>query len=606
MNIIRTFAPLLRPAATCGCFATTVLAGSTLALSAANTDTTEFASVSTAGAQGNGLTYWGNGPSDRYISADGRFVVFHSEASNLVLGDTNGRPDVFVRDTLMGTTERCSVSSAGIQGDGASNYPSISGDGHYIAFESTATNLVAGDANGWADVFVRDRVAGTTELVSLSSTGAQANCYSVRPSISADGRFVAFTSCSTNWIPGKVQALNDIFVRDRQAGTLEWINPPQTTPNNNHHSGYSSISDDGRIVVYASLANDLAPTSFNTLYTSQIYARDRQTATTEWISVCSYVSGEASDSYEPSMSGDGRFVAYESDATTAVPNDTNSKRDIFVRDRQTALTERVNVSSSGAQAVTVGSSVSTGSSHASISGDGRYVAFDSYATNLDASDALPFNYEDIFVRDRLTGTTTLESASTSGAQGNSSSENSTISADGLSIAFASFATNLVASDTNFAPDVFVRRTATPTNQAYCTAGTSTNACVPSISAAGVASASAGAGFTLSVVNVDGQRAGLLFYGVAGPLVSPWGANGSSFLCVKAPTQRMSAQNSGGAAGTCNGVLSEDWNAFIAANPGALGQPFVGGDLVWAQGWYRDPASTKTTALSNALLFGVAP
>ena len=573
-------------------------------LSAGGSGTTECASLTSTGVQGNGNSYWGNGPSDRYISADGRFVAFRSESSNLAPGDTNGQPDVFLRDMLTGTTERVSVSTAGVQGDGASALPSISGDGRYVAFESDATNLVAGDTNGWTDVFVRDRIAGTTELVSLSSAGAQANCQSSRPSINADGRFVAFTSCTTNWIPGKVQALNDIFVRDRLLGTTEWVNPPLLVANNNHHSGTSSISDDGRYVTYASLANTLAVTSFDTLYTSQIYTRDRQTATTEWTSVCTAVSGEACDSYEPSISGDGRFVAYESDSTTAVPNDTNGYRDIFVRDRQAATTERVNVSSTGAQAVTVGPSVSVGtSSHGSISRDGRYVAFDSCATNLDPADALPFNFQDVFVRDRLTGTTTLASANGAGAPGSSLSENPAISADGLSIAFASFATNLAGPDTNFAPDIFVRRYAA---QCYCTAGTSTNGCMPAISATGQASASSGTGFTLSVANLEGQKSGLFFYGLSGPIASPWGGGSSSFLCVEAPTQRMLTHNSGGTAGACNGALSEDWNAFIAATPTALGQPFSGGESVSAQAWYRDPPSSKTTALSNALSFSVAP
>jgi hypothetical protein len=277
-----------------------------------------------------------------------------------------------------------------------------------------------------------------------------------------------------------------------------------------------------------------------------------------------------------------------------------------VRDRQAATTERINISSTGEQAVTVGPSVSTGSSHGSISRDGRYVAFDSYATNLDPSDTLAFNVLDIFVHDRETGVTTLESASSTGAQGNSESETPAISADGQSLAFASFATNLAGPDTNFAPDFFVRRRANSITQPYCTAGTSTNGCVPSISSTGSASATAGSGFTLSVTNIDGQRASVLFYGVNGPIASPWGAGSSSFLCVKAPTQRMLAHNTGGTAGACDGLLSEGWNAFIAANPGALGQPFSGGEAVWAQGWFRDPASAKTTALSNALVFTVGP
>lgn len=584
-----------------------VAAGLALTVKGSDNGTTQCASLSSAGAQGNGNSYWGNSPSDHYISGDGRFVAFHSESSNLTPGDAGFWSDVFVRDNVLGTTECVSVSNAGVYGNGASRMPSISVDGRFVAFDSDATNLVAGDANNQRDVFVHDRLTGTTELVSLWNGGVQANDHSQRPSISADGRFVAFESVATNWIPSKTIAVGDIFARDRQLGTTEWVSPNLSgLPNNNHHSGQPSISDDGRYVAFASLAGGLAPTSFDTTFTSQVYVRDRQTATSEWISVCTLVSGEACDSYEPSISGDGRFVAYESDSTVVVPNDTNGVRDVFVRDRQTGLAERVNVSSSGAQAVTVGPSVSTGSSHGSISRDGRYVAFDSYATNLDPLDVQAFNFEDIFVRDRQTGVTTLVSKNNSGVQGSSSSENPAISADGSSVAFASFATNLMTLDINFAPDIFVRTRGTSITQTFCTAGTSSNGCAPSISASGVASATSGSGFTLAVTNVDGQRAGLLFYGLDGPLATPWAPGGTSYLCVKAPTQRMSTHNSGGTSASCNGVLSEDWNGFLAANPVALGQPFVGGETVWAQGWFRDPPAPKTTSLSGGLIFTVAP
>jgi hypothetical protein len=140
---------------------------------------------------------------------------------------------------------------------------------------------------------------------------------------------------------------------------------------------------------------------------------------------------------------------------------------------------------------------------------------------------------------------------------------------------------------------------------YCTAGTTTSGCVPAISGTGNASASAGAGFTISIAEVEGQKAGLLFYGVTGAKSAPWGA-GTSYLCVKTPAQRMSKQDSGGTAGACDGVLSEDWNAYIAAHPNALGQPFAAGATVWAQGWFRDPPAPKSTNLSDALVFQLLP
>jgi hypothetical protein len=138
---------------------------------------------------------------------------------------------------------------------------------------------------------------------------------------------------------------------------------------------------------------------------------------------------------------------------------------------------------------------------------------------------------------------------------------------------------------------------------YCSASTTTNGCVPTITSAGSASASSGSGFTISVGGLESHKLGLIFYGIHGPLASTWGA---STLCVKAPTQRMHAYDSGGSPGLCNGLISEDWNLFLATHTTALGQPFAGGETVWAQGWFRDPPSAKTTALSNGLVFSVAP
>jgi hypothetical protein len=138
---------------------------------------------------------------------------------------------------------------------------------------------------------------------------------------------------------------------------------------------------------------------------------------------------------------------------------------------------------------------------------------------------------------------------------------------------------------------------------YCTAGTTTNGCLASLTSAGSASATAGSGFTLMATSVEGAKSGLIFYGISGQIASPWGTS-SSYLCVKAPTQRTATQSSGGTNGACDGTLSIDWNQFIAANPTALGAPFAGGETVQAQAWFRDPPSPKTTNLSDALQFTV--
>ncbi len=144
----------------------------------------------------------------------------------------------------------------------------------------------------------------------------------------------------------------------------------------------------------------------------------------------------------------------------------------------------------------------------------------------------------------------------------------------------------------------------PAPVSYCTPGTSTNNCVPAISGVGWPSASASSGFTIQVANVEGGKQGLIFYGTSGRTASPWGA--TSFLCVKSPTQRMTLASSGGTAGQCNGSLAVDWLAYLNANPFALGAPFVAGETLNAQAWYRDPPAAKTTNLSNALEFAPVP
>src|SRR5438094_1790918 len=194
-----------------------VLAGALALLATparASAGTTERVSVDSAGNAANASS---GAPA---ISADGRFVAFLSDATYLVPGDTNGEPDVFVHDRQTGTTERVSVASDGTEGNppaGAGNgKPAISAAGRFVAFDSSASNLVPGDTNR-QDVFVHDRLTGTTELVSMDSVGIQGNGWSYSPAISADGRFVAFDSSASNLVPGDTDRAGDVFVRDRGA-----------------------------------------------------------------------------------------------------------------------------------------------------------------------------------------------------------------------------------------------------------------------------------------------------------------------------------------------------------------------------------------------------
>jgi Tol biopolymer transport system component len=339
-------------------------------------------SVDSAGNLGNSGSY---NPS---ISADGRFVAFTSNASNIVPGDTNNTYDIFVRDTLTNTTTRLSVDSAGNQADRNSDGASISADGRFVAFLSNASNLVPGDTNSSYDIFVRDTLTNTTTRVSVDSAGNQADNDSNFPSISADGRFVAFTSNASNIVPGDTNISFDIFVRDTLTNTTTRVSLDSAGNQGDSLSFAPSISADGRFVAFTSNASNLVPG--DTHKYNGIFVRDTLTNTTTRLSVDSAGNPANGFSYNPSISADGRFVAFTSNASNIVPGDTNNSFDIFVRDTLTNTTTRVSVDSAGNQ----GNSYS---SSPSISADGRFVAFNSFSSNIVPGDTN--NSFDIFVAD---------------------------------------------------------------------------------------------------------------------------------------------------------------------------------------------------------------
>ena len=231
-----------------------------LAARPAWSDVTERASLDSTGALANAINIERFCPT---LAADGRFVAFGSDATNLVTGDTNAVSDAFVYDRVTGTTERVSVSSAGAEANGTSFAPAISADGRFVAFPSEATNLVPGDTNGVTDVFVRDRLTGTTERVSVSSAGAEANGTSFAPAISADGRFVAFPSEATNLVPGDTNGATDVFVRDRLTATTDRVSVDSAGAQANDRSDFPAISADGSVVAFVSTATNLVPDDTN-------------------------------------------------------------------------------------------------------------------------------------------------------------------------------------------------------------------------------------------------------------------------------------------------------------------------------------------------------
>jgi Tol biopolymer transport system component len=380
------------------------------------------------------------------MTADGRYIAFSSQASNLVLGDTNGAWDEFVRDRIAGTIERVSVATNGTEANADSHFPTISADGRYVAFLSYASNLVPGDTNGYPDVFVHDRQSGTTERVSVATGGQEGDGLCYDPTISANGRYVAFASAATNLIVGDTNGAVDVFVRDMQNGTTSRVSIGTSGYEPNGGSGVQSISADGRYIAFESVANNLAQ-DLNML--RDVFVHDCLSGQTSLVSVASNGAQGNEESSTPAISPDGRYVAFLSRASNLVPGDTNGRVDVFVHDCQGGSTTRVSIGRNGIEGD------QDSAARPSMSADGRYVAFGSAATNLVDDDT---NHQmDVFVRDRRDGLTSRVSVASSGAQalwGLSSVPS--MSPDGRYVVFDSFASNLVSGDTNGFVDVFVR------------------------------------------------------------------------------------------------------------------------------------------------------
>ncbi len=343
---------------------------------------TELVSIATGGAQGTtDCDGWAS------ISGDGRYVAFTSRASNLVAGDTNGWWDIFVRDRLNGTTERVSLDSAGAEANERSFYPTLSADGRFVAFLSYASNLVAGDTNGFGDVFVRDQQTGLTELVSISTAGTQGDNFSVPWSVSPDGRYVAFFSYATTLTPNDTNGFGDVFLRDRLLGTTSLVSVDSAGAQGNGDSGACSLSANGRYVAFSSSATNLVPGDTNGA--SDVFVHDGLTGLTERISVGSAGTEANLQSELPSISADGRYVAFQSDASNLVAGDTNGKVDAFLRDRLAGSTTLVSVAATAVAG-------DGRSDLPAISADGSCVEFRSEATNLVPGDN---GMVDVFVRD---------------------------------------------------------------------------------------------------------------------------------------------------------------------------------------------------------------
>jgi len=338
----------------------------------------------------NSLGHNGNADSwNAVISADGRLVAFTSSADNLVSGDTNGVPDVFVRNLEEGTTVRVSINSEGLQSNLDSDAASISADGTFIAFDSWASNLVSDDTNGERDIFVHDLEKATTIRVSIDSAGQQVAAYSEDPSISADGRYVAFMSKGETLIAGDTNGRPDIFVRDLKKGATTRVSINSAGGEAGNWSRSAAISANGNLVAFTSKAK-LVPSDTNGTWDA--YVHNRSTGETYLASANSLAVGADSYTTEVTISADGSIVAFSSPSTNLVADDTNNVSDVFIHNLASKKTDRMSIGVTHLE----GDGVSEAPA---LSADGRHITFTSYATNLVQADTN--NVQDIFVRDRL-------------------------------------------------------------------------------------------------------------------------------------------------------------------------------------------------------------
>jgi Tol biopolymer transport system component len=417
--------------------------------------TTLLVSVASDGTPANA---WSDGAS---LSPNGRYVGFDSWATNLVISDTNNTYDVFVHDMETHQTINIAVASDGTQSNALSGSASFSANGRFIAFYSEADSLVPDDTNEAGEAFIHDQQTHGTTRVVVASNGDQADEGSTSPAISGDGRWIVFSSSATNLTTDATSGILDVFVHDQQTGQTSLISQAINDSRPNDYSDRPALSADGHFVAFRSNASNLVEDDTNGV--RDIFVHDRQTGETTRASRASDGTQADEDASPPALSADGRFVAFSSRTTNLVPGDTNrycpidgdpnpNCADVFVHDRHTGQTERVSLASDGTQ-----SNASSGISYMppALSADGRFVAFWSAASNLVPGDTN--EVADIFVHDRLTHHTERVSVAEDGSQ----AEHQTLSVvvdisdDGRVVAFGSSA-KLVSGEVGGGMNVYVR------------------------------------------------------------------------------------------------------------------------------------------------------
>lgn len=391
---------------------------------------TERASVDAHGQQADGAS------AAPALSADGRYVAFVSTASNLVRGDTNGVADAFVKDLRTGRTERV--------GEGPATGVALSGNGRFVVLATPAA-LTKDDDNALDDIYLVDRRTHRTERISHGHPDVPPRyLLNHSPAISANGRVVAYTTSTPDAAPDDTNGRDDVIVHDRRTGKNELVQYRTDGTLGDADSLGAVLSADGRYVAFES-ADRLDP-AYDYTHARNVYLRDRLNRTTEQISrPTRYVYKEGS--FDSSMSADARIFAFASNVRSLVPDDTNKVTDVFTFDRDLQTTVRVSTAADGTQG-------DGASSAASLSGDGRRVVFVSAATNLVPGDTN--GVADVFLKDLRTGAIQRVSTAADGTGPDGPATGGTSLSD-RRVAYSSQATNLVPDDTNGVVDIFVRR-----------------------------------------------------------------------------------------------------------------------------------------------------
>jgi hypothetical protein len=559
---------------------TTMLLTAATALGAPQTPTNSLCSQSSAGVQSDNTSYYS------LVSADGRYVVFQSDATNLAPGDFNSRQDIFRHDLVNGVTELVSQEPGGNSGNGIAVQPDVSGDGRFVVWSTNASNLVAGDTNGTWDVFLRDMVTGTTTLISRDHLGNLASARSDGPRITPDARYVVFES-DADLVLTDTNGQKDVYRLDRSTGQLALVSVTATGLQGNGWSYHGAISSSGQRIVFTSGATTFVAGDTNNQV--DMFLKDMQSGALTRVNVSTTGAQANNESTWPSISGDGSYIVYSSAASNLVPGDSSGNWDLFGYEVATGVTTRLNVQPNGLQAN------SYVRSPTALSENGNFVVFASLSTNLVVGDTN--GKQDIFMRDRAASVTTRVSLDLGGGEVDGDCFVPHMTADGNVLTYTSDATDIVASDTNARRDIFAVTFVTSIGSPYCVGRNDLNSTGANgvVSATGSTSVAAN-DVTLEVRNLPLQSLGYIITSNNGTIMP-----GQTFfvVCMSSPIGRyngpgqvQSSGNSGSFSFALDLTLVPTPTGFVSVVPG---------ETRYFQCWHRDSVGGASTSyLTDAL------